>query len=72
MVPIVLDGETIGTLKLTGTPIKYSETPGVIRRPPPLLGEHTDQVLAEAAYSRAEIAALRAEGVAGSRAGEDR
>ncbi len=36
---------TIGTLKLTGIPIKYSETPGSIRRHPPLLGEHTDEVL---------------------------
>jgi formyl-CoA transferase len=36
---------TIGTLRLGGIPIKYSETPGAIRRHPPLLGEHTDEVL---------------------------
>jgi len=38
---------TIGTLRLTGIPLKCSETPGTIRRPPPLLGEHTEEVLAE-------------------------
>jgi formyl-CoA transferase len=33
---------TIGTLRLGGIPIKYSETPGTVRLHPPLLGEHTD------------------------------
>lgn len=36
---------TIGTLRLAGIPIKYSETPGSIRLHPPLLGQHTDEVL---------------------------
>jgi formyl-CoA transferase len=55
---------TIGTLRLGGVPIKYSETPGSIRRHPPLLGEHTDEVLAELLeYSTEKIEALRAEGV---------
>jgi formyl-CoA transferase len=38
---------TIGTLRLTGVPIKYSDTPGTIRLHPPLLGEHTDEVLTD-------------------------
>ena len=38
---------TIGTLRLGGIPIRYSETPGSVRMHPPLLGEHTDVVLAE-------------------------
>lgn len=55
---------TIGTLRLGGVPIKYSETPGSIRRHPPLLGEHTDEVLTELMeYSTEKIEALRAEGV---------
>ena len=55
---------TIGTLRLGGIPIKYSETPGSIRRHPPLLGEHTDEVLTELMeYSTEKIEALRAEGV---------
>lgn len=55
---------TIGTLRLGGVPIKYSETPGSIRRHPPLLGEHTDEVLTELMeYSTEKIEALRAKGV---------
>jgi formyl-CoA transferase len=54
---------TIGTLRLAGLPIKYTETPGSIRLHPPLLGEHTDIVLAEVLdCSPQEIAALNAKG----------
>jgi len=38
---------TIGRLRLAGIPIRYSDTPGAVRLPPPLLGEHTDELLAE-------------------------
>ena len=50
-------------LPLAPTPIELSETPGVYRRPAPLLGEHTDQILASLGYDAAEIAALHAEKV---------
>lgn len=52
-----------GTVKMTGFPIKFSDTPCVIRHPAPDLGADTDAVLAEAGYSSAEIAALRNDGV---------
>jgi crotonobetainyl-CoA:carnitine CoA-transferase CaiB-like acyl-CoA transferase len=52
-----------GTLPLAPTPIELSETPGAYRRPAPLLGEHTDAILARLGYSEAEIAALREEHV---------
>ena len=38
---------TEGTLLMPGIPVNFSATPGSIRRPPPNLGEHTDEVLAE-------------------------
>jgi formyl-CoA transferase len=51
---------TIGTLRMAGIPIKYSDTPGAIRLPPPLLGEHTDAVLAEVlGYAPQKIEELR-------------
>ena len=52
----------LGRFRTIGIPIKLSETPGQLRLPPPELGEHTDDVLTEAEYSREEIQRLRAEG----------
>lgn len=38
---------TIGELPLAGLPVKYSSTKPSIRRAPPLLGQHTEEVLRE-------------------------
>jgi crotonobetainyl-CoA:carnitine CoA-transferase CaiB-like acyl-CoA transferase len=54
---------TAGTLRMTASPIKLSRYTATVRRPPPLLGEHTDEVLGELGYSDADIATLRDEGV---------
>jgi crotonobetainyl-CoA:carnitine CoA-transferase CaiB-like acyl-CoA transferase len=48
------------TVPLAPTPIELSETPGTYRRPAPLLGEHTDEILGSLGYDKAEIGALRA------------
>jgi crotonobetainyl-CoA:carnitine CoA-transferase CaiB-like acyl-CoA transferase len=50
----------LGEIPIVGTPLKFSRmTPGV-RRAAPLLGEHTDEILAECGYSSATIQDLRA------------
>src|SRR5262252_6770628 len=54
---------TIGELKMLGIPFKFSGTPAAVRRPPPLLGEHTDEVLGELGLDAAAIAKLRSEKV---------
>jgi crotonobetainyl-CoA:carnitine CoA-transferase CaiB-like acyl-CoA transferase len=51
------------TLPLAPTPIELSETPGEYRRRAPLIGEHTDTILASLGYAPDEIAALRADKV---------
>lgn len=55
---------TAGEVRLTGSPLKLSETPVTCRAHPPLLGEHTDEILTSLLnYSGEEVARLRAEGV---------
>jgi formyl-CoA transferase/CoA:oxalate CoA-transferase len=51
-------------IKQIGIPIKFSETTGEIRTPPPLLGEHTEEVLRDIlGYSTEKINQLREEGL---------
>ena len=58
-----------GSVPQVGTPIQFSVTPAEYGRPPPLLGEHTAEVLRERlALDPATIAALAARGVIGVRA----
>jgi crotonobetainyl-CoA:carnitine CoA-transferase CaiB-like acyl-CoA transferase len=55
---------TVGDLKMVGMPFRFSGTPEAIRRAPPLLGQHTEEVLgAELGLSAERIAQLRAEKV---------
>jgi crotonobetainyl-CoA:carnitine CoA-transferase CaiB-like acyl-CoA transferase len=49
-------------MKLIANPIKLSATPPTYRKPPPLLGQHTDEVLQEAGLSADEIAKLKEDG----------
>ena len=48
-----------GNVRLVASPMKFSATPVQYRRPPPLLGEHTEQILGEFGLTDAEIVALR-------------
>ncbi len=54
------DHPTAGTVWFPGFPYKLSHTPAAVRHPPPLLGQHTDQVLQELlGYSTDQVAAFR-------------
>ena len=50
---------TLGIVKVLGVPIKLSETPGSVRTAPPVLGQHTAQVLSELGIAAAAIEDLR-------------
>lgn len=58
----------LGPYKTFGPVLKMDRTPATIRSSSPTLDQHTDQVLAEVGLPEAEIAALRAAGVAGANA----
>jgi crotonobetainyl-CoA:carnitine CoA-transferase CaiB-like acyl-CoA transferase len=49
--------------RLVASPLKLSATPVQLRRAPPLLGQHTDEVLDEFGFEGAELAELRRQGV---------
>jgi succinate---hydroxymethylglutarate CoA-transferase len=49
----------VGPMKFFGVPYKLDTTPASVRSPPPLHGQHTNEVLGEAGFIDAEIAELR-------------
>ena len=46
---------SLGPLRVTGVPVKLSDTPGGVRTAPPTLGQHTDAILGELGFSDEEI-----------------
>lgn len=56
---VELEHPVAGHIRLPGIPVKLSATPGEVWGPPPTLGQHTDDVLAELGYDPAAIARLR-------------
>jgi crotonobetainyl-CoA:carnitine CoA-transferase CaiB-like acyl-CoA transferase len=62
---VTLPHPHVDALALVASPLKLSATPPVLRRPPPLLGQHTAEVLAELGLDAAQITHLRERGVIG-------
>ena len=55
---------TCGKIKVTGVPVKLSQTPGAVELPPPTLGQHTEEILTRVlGYSKPEVEKLRKEKV---------
>jgi formyl-CoA transferase/CoA:oxalate CoA-transferase len=58
-----MDHPAAGRIRTTAIPVTLSETPGTMHLPPPLLGQHTDEVLAEVGCTPEAIARWRELGV---------
>jgi CoA:oxalate CoA-transferase len=54
---------TMGTVRLLGMPVKLTDTPAGIDRVPPLLGQHTDELLQEIGIGTSELEQLEADGI---------
>ncbi|MFB4212419.1 CaiB/BaiF CoA transferase family protein [Shouchella sp. JSM 1781072] len=54
-----MEHPSLGALKLVGSPLKLSKSPVKMIKPPPLYGEHTEQVLRELGYTKDDIEGFR-------------
>ena len=63
LAPAVVAQGAIKSIATVASPLRLMATPPVLRRAPPALGEHTDEVLAELGLDAAQVAALRQAGV---------
>ena len=60
---VTVEHPKAGAVRVTGVPVKLSDTSGAVTFPPPLLGEHTGQVLTEWLHmSAADVERLRQAG----------
>ena len=57
-----LEHPTEGPIRIVGSPIRLTRTPTSVRMAPPLLGQHTDDILRELGLSGQEIASMRESG----------
>ena len=62
---VALEHPKAGGIRNIGVPVKLSDTPGSVRTPAPLLGQHSDEVLDQYGYDESEIAALKDSGALG-------
>jgi len=61
----ILDMAGVGPVKVVGSPLHFSSGTRISRLPPPVLGEHTEDILGELGYTNEEITALQDRRVVG-------
>ena len=51
-----------GTMRILGFPVKLSQTPAELQRPAPMLGEHTEEILARIGFSEEQVQEFKRKG----------
>ena len=62
-----VDHPQVPGLRVPGPPLKLTATPPTVRRHPPMLGEHNDEILADAGLDPDQISRMRQKGVIGAK-----
>ena len=60
---IDIEDPNVGLFRAFGIPVKFSKTPGYVKKPSPLLGENSCEILEELGYTHHEIDRLLQEGI---------
>jgi crotonobetainyl-CoA:carnitine CoA-transferase CaiB-like acyl-CoA transferase len=60
-----VDHPKVPQLRFPGSPLKLTDSPATVRRVPPMLGQHNEEILQEAGYSAEKIADFKQRGVIG-------
>ena len=63
---VTTEHQKLGSVRVTGVPIRMHGTPGSVRRSPPVHGQHTEEILAELGYSAADVTRLVGEAAVGT------
>src|SRR5918999_2537165 len=61
--PKVITHSKMGDVKMVGNAVDMSRTPHTMEKPPPVLGEHADEILSSLGYDTVAITTLRSKGV---------
>ena len=64
---VTTEHPSLGALDVTGVPLRFGRTPGSVRSAPPMLGQHTKEILAELGFDAAARQALEASGAVAAR-----
>ena len=62
---VELEHPKSGSIRNIGVPVKLSDTPGSVRTPAPLLGQHSEEVLCQYGYEDTDISSFREAGALG-------